>query len=208
MLLGAAAWFDTSGQEDMLAATERIMRSEAVVEELKEQSQDLFTRKSELVSRTKHTMLHLAVFLIYVFCGKQVRQVQAIASAAASAVSGNAVSRVIASSPAPSTPNIMSPASRDITKVLKSAVCSLAAAGESQTLEKQALVAELKSSQELLREAEDCVVELKQSVLMWQELCQTLRDESSDLSAQVIILVELIILRCCRGRLVSVFADC
>jgi hypothetical protein len=33
----------------MIAATERVLLSEALVDELKDQSQDLFTRKSELV---------------------------------------------------------------------------------------------------------------------------------------------------------------
>ncbi len=46
----------------MLAATERIMRSEAVVEELKEQSHDLFTRKSELVNRFSPRYMHTVFF--------------------------------------------------------------------------------------------------------------------------------------------------
>ena len=66
-------------------------------------------------------------------------------------------------------------------------MCSLAAAGESQTLEKQALATELERIQELKQEADDSIIELKQSVCMWQELCQTLRDENSDLTAQVAI---------------------
>jgi hypothetical protein len=110
---------------------------------------------------------------------------QHISSAASSAVTCSGVSRVLLSSPSASATGIMSPASSDATKVLKAAVYSLAAAGESQTLEKQALAAELAHMQELKEEADDSIVELKQSVCMWQELCQTLRDENSDLTAQV-----------------------
>jgi hypothetical protein len=91
----------------------------------------------------------------------------------------------------------MSPASSDATKVLKAAVCSLAAAGESQTLEKQALSAELERVQELKQEADDSIVELKQSVCMWQELCHTLRDENSDLTAQVAIFFNCQLKSCC-----------
>ena len=79
----------------------------------------------------------------------------------------------------------MSPSTRDTTNVLKSAVCSLAVAGERQMVEKQELEVKLRSCEEQLREAEDSIVELKQSVNMWQELCQTLRDENGDLAAQV-----------------------
>jgi hypothetical protein len=81
---------------------------------------------------------------------------------------------------------LMSPASRDATQALKLAVSSLAAAGADQTMEKQALAAKLHSTQELLREAEHSIGELRQSACMWQELSQTLRDENSDLVAQVL----------------------
>jgi hypothetical protein len=149
-------------QEDLIAASERIMHSEALVDELKEQSLALFSRKSALLGH-----------------------VQAISAAAAAAVSDTGVNRFMSASPTASPGTAMSPASRDVTSVLKSAVCSLAAAGQSQTMEKQALVAELQSSREQLKEAEDSISGLTQSVGMWQELGQTLRDENSDLLAQV-----------------------
>ena len=149
-------------QEDLIAASERIMHSEALVDELKEQSLALFSRKSALLGH-----------------------MQAISAAAASAVSDTGVNRFMSASPTASPGTAMSPASRDVASVLKSAVCSLAAAGENQTMEKQALVAELQSSREQLKEAEDSISGLTQSVGMWQELGQTLRDENSDLLAQV-----------------------
>ena len=143
----------------MIAAAERVMLSEALVDELQQESRELFSRKSALLDH-----------------------VQAISSAAAAAVTDEGVSRVVSGSPS----SFMSPASRDVANVLKSAVCSLAAAGELQTMEKQALVAKLRSSEEQLEEAAVMIAELKQSVSMWQELSQTLRDENHDLLAQVI----------------------
>lgn len=143
----------------MIAAAERVMTSEALVDELQQESRELFSRKSALLDH-----------------------VQAISSAAAAAVTEKGVSRVVSDSPS----SFMSPASRDVANVLKSAVSSLAAAGELQTMEKQALVGELRDSQQQLEEAAVMIAELKQSASMWQELSQTLRDENHDLVAQVI----------------------
>ena len=151
-----------SVQEHLISANERVMLSEAMVEELKQQSLDLVARKS---SFTRH--------------------IHSISAAAASAASAAGVFRVSTCSPVSSPGSIMSPATRDTTNVLKSAVCSLAVAGERQMVEKQELEIKLRSCEEQLREAEDGIVELKQSVNMWQELCQTLRDENGDLAAQV-----------------------
>ncbi len=149
-------------QEHLISANERVLLSEAMVEELKEQSIDLVARKS---SFTRH--------------------IHSISAAAASAASSTSAFRVSTCSPVSSPGSIMSPSTRDTTNVLKSAVCSLAVAGERQMVEKQELEVKLRSCEEQLREAEDSIVELKQSVNMWQELCQTLRDENGDLAAQV-----------------------
>jgi hypothetical protein len=149
-------------QEHLITANERILHSEAVVEELQQQARDLGARKSTLICR-----------------------IHSISSAAESAASASGVSRVTYSSPMSSPGSLMSPASRDASNVLKSAVCSLAVAGERQMLEKQELEAKLRRCEEQLREAEDSIVEMKESANMWQELSQTLRDENSDLTAQV-----------------------
>lgn len=111
---------------------------------------------------------------------------QAISSSVSSAVTCDGVNRFHHPSAASSPCALLSPASRDATTALKLAVSSLAAAGASQTMEKQALAAELHNTQELLKEAEHSIDELRQSVCMWQELGQTLRDENSDLVAQVV----------------------
>jgi hypothetical protein len=145
-----------------VAATERVLQFESLVDDLKEHSHELVASKSTLMSH-----------------------MQAISLAAASAVTAQGVSEVTSASPAASPAHAMSPASRDITSSLKSSVRSLAAAGASQTLANKSLAAVLEATQEQLKEAEHSIVELKQSVTMWQDLSQTLRDENCDLAAQV-----------------------
>ena len=145
-----------------MAATERVLQFESLVDDLKEHSHEIVASKSTLMSH-----------------------MQAISLAAASAVTDQGVSEVTSASPAASPAHAMSPASRDITSSLKSSVRSLAAAGASQTLANKSLAAVLEATQEQLKEAEHSIVELKESVTMWQDLSQTLRDENCDLAAQV-----------------------
>jgi chromosome segregation ATPase len=145
-------------QEELIAAEERCMLSQAHVNDLQEQSRCLFESKSSLKD-----------------------EVQSISAAAASAVTATGVSSVVPASPAVS----LSPASRDVAKALKSAVCGLAAAGEAQTQDNRALAAELHITREQLKDASSNVVELTQNVSMWQDLSHTLRDENNDLAARV-----------------------
>ena len=51
----------------MIAATERVLLSEALVDELKDQSQELFTRKSELVRAPAPSTLFFVHSFWYLF---------------------------------------------------------------------------------------------------------------------------------------------